>query len=131
MEHRNASPGDLAASVDVVRLLEDMLDECSWIITADKVPSSISTGSAMHDAMGIALALNDTGREASIALEVFSLTLQFFNKLLSRLNEVQRERVLNTLGKDAARQLLMLDYAEKLKTAELSGLVDACLRARV
>ena len=126
---RNKTPSDVAVSISIQRLMADLGDVFAWINTGI-VPEEISTGNAELDTVGLALAVNETGREASEALEVFNETLQFFNRLLRRLDEDARARVLNNLDKEAARQLLMLDYAEKLKTAELNDLVDVALRAR-
>lgn len=129
-ECENKTPSDLSAAVSLERVMEQLTDSQSWMEAANTVPPDLSTGDPVHDAQGLALALNHAGRETNDTIEVFKLTMGFFNKLLQPLNEDQREAVLSTLDQNTARALLMLDYSEKLKAAELAPMVDAALRAR-
>lgn len=134
---RNKSPEDTTASIELERIVESFDDGSNqkhgWLndaVKSGEVPATHSTGNAETDAAGIALTVNKTADMCQFDMIVFKTTVEFFNKLLIKLDKAQRERVLGYLDKNTATALLMLDYAEKLKAAELRPMVDAALRAR-
>ena len=136
-KRQNTSPRDLEAAVSLEKIVASLNDDYKqkhgWMpeaTKAGKVPSQHSTGDAETDTAGIALAVNTAADMCVFDMDVFKTTIEFFNSLLVGLDDAQRERVLSHLDKSAATALLMLDYSEKLKAAELAPMVDKVLRAR-
>ncbi|MDX2506851.1 MAG: hypothetical protein QNL62_20575 [Gammaproteobacteria bacterium] len=126
----NKTAEDVCTSIYMEQLLDDIDERTSWMKNLNVIPPHLQTGDHETDVTGIALAMNNLGEKVTVALGGFEITLDFFNRQLQTLDEVQRQRVLSHLGKPTATALLLLDYSEKLKTADLGARVDAALRCR-
>lgn len=126
----NKTAQDVEMALHMERIFEEIEERTSWMKNLDIIPPHLRTGDHETDVTGIALAMNNLGEKVAVALGGFEITLDFFNRQLMTLDEVQRERVLGHIGKHTATALLLLDYSEKLKAAELAPMIDAALRTR-
>lgn len=126
----NKTAEDVSMSIYMEQIMAELEEETSWTKNLDVIPEHLRTGDHETDVAGIALSMDRLGQAVTVDLGAFALSLDFFNRQLMTLDEGQRERVLSRLDKPTATALLLLEYSEKLKAAELAPMVDAALKAR-